>query len=154
MACAATPARHALPASAGRAPLGRMSESSVLPVGATCRPNFSAAGRRRRTRIAVVLGIVTLATLAGVVVAGAAWAVRLVVGLPAAATLVTALQVTRHTCVAHAATGSIEGEDFSLAAADAAHAAASRRVARTIWRDALVGGALVAALAAATSLLG
>ncbi|PZR09138.1 MAG: hypothetical protein DI536_23180 [Archangium gephyra] len=76
---------------------------------------------------------------------------RMLVALPAFVTVICGLQVTRNTCVAHAATGSIEGEDFSLTKADAEFAAASKKVAATIYRDAGLGAAVVAALAYASA---
>jgi hypothetical protein len=128
--------------------------SDDIPVGATCRPNFSAAGRRRRKRASQIAGVLALLTLGALVYFDAAWPWRLLVGLPAAGCLVSGLQVTRNTCVAHAATGSFENEDMSLTKVDEELAAASRRVAATIWRDALLGGAVIAALSAATAFVG
>jgi hypothetical protein len=128
--------------------------SDDIPVGATCRPNFSAAGRRRRKRAAQIAGLIALIALGALIYFDAPWPWRLLVGLPAAGCFVSGLQVTRNTCVAHAATGSFENEDLSLTKADEEFAAASRRVAATIWRDALLGGVLVAALSAATAFVG
>lgn len=125
----------------------------TIEQGAACRPNFSAAGRRRRTRVAQLGALLAVVMLAFLVAIDAAWGWRLLVALPAGAALVSGLQVARNTCVAHAATGSFENEDLSLTKVDEAFAAASRRVAATIWRDALVGMALVAALSAATAWL-
>jgi hypothetical protein len=127
--------------------------SEDIAVGATCRPNFSAAGRRRRKTAAQVAGVIAVIALVALVYFDASWLWRLLVGLPAAGALVSGLQVTRNTCVAHAATGSFENEDLSLTKVDEEFAAASRRVAKTIWRDALLGGVLVAALSAATALI-
>jgi hypothetical protein len=127
--------------------------SEDIAVGATCRPNFSAAGRRRRKRASQVAAVIAIALLGVLVWLDVAWFWRLLVGLPAAGALVSGLQVTRNTCVAHAATGSFENEDFSLTKADEELAAASRRVAATIWRDALLGGVVVALVCAATALI-
>jgi hypothetical protein len=121
--------------------------------GAACRPNFSAAGRRRRTRIAWILAAVTVALWAGLWVTGASWPLRLVVGLPAALCAVCGLQVVRNTCVAHAQTGRFENEDFSTTAVDAPFAEASRRVAATIYRDGAVVGLFTALVASASSFL-
>ena len=71
--------------------------------------------------------------------------------LPAGAALVSGLQVRRNTCVAHAATGVFENEDFSTTKVEEEFAAASRRVAATIWRDAILGMVVVALLSAATA---
>ncbi|MCA2977728.1 MAG: hypothetical protein INH41_06180 [Myxococcaceae bacterium] len=121
-----------------------------IPEGATCRPNFSAAGRRRRRSVAIGLTLFSVGVFAALVLLGApAWA-RLLVALPAAAATAVGLQVTRNTCLAHAATGMTEHEDFSTTKADAAYAEVSRRVARTIYRDGLLVGAGVGLLAFAS----
>ncbi len=127
--------------------------SDAIIDGAQCRPNFSAAGRRRRARVAQIGAVLAIATLVGLVWIDAAWPWRLLVGLPAGAAFVSGLQVRRNTCVAHAATGMFENEDLTTTKVDETFAAASRRVATTIWRDALLGMALVAALLAATAWL-
>ena len=126
-----------------------MSEDIVT--GAQCRPNFSAAGRRRRTRVAQVGAVLTIAGLAAVIALDAAWPWRLLVALPAGMALVSGLQVRRNTCVAHAATGVFENEDMTTTKVEEEFAAASRRVAATIWRDSVIGMALVAALSVATA---
>lgn len=125
--------------------------SDTFPEGATCRPNFSAAGRRRRARVAWAGAVLAVLALAALVALGAPWPWRLLVALPAGAAFVSGLQVRRNTCVAHARTGRFENEDFTTTKVDAAFAAASRRVAAGIWRDALGLTALVAALSAATT---
>lgn len=82
------------------------------------------------------------------------WPLRLLVGAPAGAAFVSGLQVTRNTCVAHAATGRFEHDDLTTSAVeDAAFLAESRRVARTIWRDGILGAIVVALAAAATASL-
>ena len=127
--------------------------SENVSEGAMCRPNFSAAGRRRRTRVAQAAAAVAVGLLAVLVGMDASWPWRLLVAIPAGAALVSGLQVTRNTCVAHAATGSFENEDLSLTKADEEFAAASRKVAATIWRDAVIGMVVIGALAAATAVL-
>ncbi len=67
---------------------------------------------------------------------------------------VSVLQVSRNTCVAHAATGVIENEDFSTRKVEADFAEASRRVAKTMWRDAAIGTVVVALVAAGTAWVG
>lgn len=126
-----------------------MSEAPIQ--GAMCRPNFSAAGRARRLRVAQVGAVITVGLLVALVVTGAGWPWRLLVGLPAGAALVSGLQVRRNTCVAHAATGVFENEDFTTTKVEEEFAAASRRVAATIWRDAILGMVVVALLSAATA---
>lgn len=116
--------------------------------GPVCRANFSSSGRRRRKRIAIAAAVFSVALLGAMVFAGARWELRLLVGLPAMTAAISGLQVRRNTCVAHAAAGTFEHEDFSTTKVDAALAEASRKVARTIYRDGLltgVGAALVAA---------
>lgn len=126
-----------------------MSEDIVM--GAQCRPNFSAAGRRRRTRAAQIGAVLAIVLLVTVVALDASWPWRLLVALPAGMAFVSGLQVRRNTCVAHAASGVLENEDFTTTKVEEEFAAASRRVAATIWRDSVIGMAIVAALSAATA---
>lgn len=128
--------------------------TELIVQGAACRPNFGAAGRRRRTQVAIAMGVVACGLFLGFQVFHVAWPVRLLVGLPAAAGLISYLQVRRNTCVAHAATGSVEGEDFTLTKAEAQFAEASRKVAKTIYRDGVLGGLMAAGFGAMTGLLG
>jgi len=120
--------------------------------GASCRPNFSGAGRRRRRNIAIA-GVVLTVLFLGAAIALDLWApLRLLAGVPAGLALVSGLQVRRNTCVAHAATGRFENEDLTTSEVeDAAFLAASRRVAATIWRDGIFGSMVVALAAAATA---
>jgi hypothetical protein len=119
-----------------------------IAAGAACRANISGPGRRRRTRVAAVLGVLTFVLLVGMVLTGTRAPWRLLVGLPAAAAVMTGLQVRRNTCVAHAAAGTFEHEDFSVTKVEAEFAAASRKVAGTIARDAVLVGVAVAVIAA------
>lgn len=121
--------------------------SELILEGAACRPNFGAAGRKKRRQVALIAGVVTVVGFVAAMLFHAPALVRMLVALPAFMTVLCALQVTRNTCVAHAATGNIEGEDFSLTKADAEFAAASKKVAATIYRDASLAAAFVAALA-------
>jgi hypothetical protein len=84
-------------------------------------------------------------------VLGVRWELRLLLGFPAMTAAISGLQVTRNTCVAHAAAGTFEHEDFSTTRADAALAEASRKVAKTIYRDGVLTGAAVALLGVASS---
>lgn len=124
-----------------------MSDAAILE-GAVCKPNISFAGRKRRRRISIVMGVVSVGLLAAAVLFGVRWEVRLLIGLPVMMAAISGLQVTRNTCVAHAAAGTFEHEDFSTTKVDAALAAASRKVARTIYRDGVLAGVAAAALAA------
>ncbi len=127
--------------------------SAALEEGGSYRPNFGAAGRRRRARVAWAGAALAVACFVVLVAIDASWPLRLLVGLPAGAAFVSGLQVRRNTCVAHASSGVLENEDLSTTRVDAAFAEASRRVAATIWRDGLLGTALVAVASAATALL-
>ena len=120
------------------------------PDGATCKPNISGAGRRRRQRVGVIFVIVSLVLAAVLVALHVAWYIRLSLFFPVAAATVSLLQVRRNTCVAHAAKGTFEREDFSTTKQSEGDATASRRVAATIYRDAVLLGVAGAALAAAT----
>ena len=117
-----------------------------------CRPNFSAAGRARRLRVAQVGAVIAVGLLVALVVSGAGWPWRLLVGLPAGAALVSGLQVRRNTCVAHAATGVFENEDFTTTkvedelrplgrnlATSAAHGAAQIAMGETLGTTCLLG---------------
>lgn len=121
--------------------------SELVLEGAACRPNFGVAGRRKRRNVAIIAGVITVGGFAAAMFFQVQPLARLLVGLPAFMSVLCALQVTRNTCVAHAATGSIEGEDMSLTKADAEFAAASKKVAKTIYRDASLAAAFVAVLA-------
>jgi hypothetical protein len=119
-----------------------------------CRPNISRAGRIRRTRIGygmVGFGLVLFAVTLGL---HAAWWARALVFLPAMMAAITLLQVSRNTCVAHAAKGTFEHDDFSTTPQSDEDAAASKRVAATIYRDAFGIGLVSAFVAAATAFVG
>ncbi len=128
---------------------GRMSEA--VASGAVCKPNISRAGRVRRTRFGYGAIVVALGLFAAGVGLHWAWWLRALVFLPAAMAAVSLLQVSRNTCVAHAATGMFEHDDFSTTKQRDEDAAASRRVAATIYRDAIGIGVAVAFVAAATA---
>ncbi len=132
--------------------LGRMAEPEII-VGGLCRPNFSGAGRRRRQGAAIVAAVLSVLTLAAMILLEASWPLRLLLGLPVGGAVIAGLQVRRNTCVAHAATGVFENEDLSTTRVEEAIAAESRRVAATIWRDGIVAAALGASLGAASAWL-
>jgi hypothetical protein len=123
--------------------------------GATtaCRANFGAAGRRRRTRFAILSFVVAAALLTWMIVAHVPAAWRLLLFAPIAGGTLSGLQVRRNTCVAMAAMGAVENEDLSITRVEAAVASESRRVARTIFRDAVLIGGAGGLLAAATALV-
>lgn len=121
--------------------------------GVACKPNISASGRARRRQIGLVISVMGAALVVAFMAWQVAWYVRLLVFLPVASAAVTLLQVTRQTCVAHAAKGTFEHEDFSTTPQNADDAAASRKVAATIYRDALLIGLAAALASAATSWL-
>ena len=118
-----------------------------------CTPNLSGAGRRLRKRIGIALIFVTVLLLIGLVSGGVPWRWRLWLGLPVALTTLSFLQVLRNTCVARAVDGTFEGDDFSRVRVSDVQAAASRRVAMTIGRDALLVGVAGGLLGAATALI-
>jgi hypothetical protein len=96
--------------------------------------------------VATALTLVTVALFVALLAAHASAWVRLCVALPAACAAIVWLQLRRNTCIAHAAAGTTEHEDFSATKVDAALAEASRRVARTILRDGLLFGLLAGLL--------
>lgn len=127
-----------------------LSDNEVL----VCRSNITPWGRKLRKRFgvgSVVAGVVLLVVL---VALGAPWWARLSLFLPAASAAAAWLQLTRNTCVALARSGMQEGETAgSYSRASEADAAASRKVAATIQRDAVLVG-LAGALAGAASAFG
>lgn len=117
-----------------------------------CKPNFSGPGRVRRLRFGYAVAAVAVAMLVGFALAHSPWYVRLSVFVPAAMAAVSLLQVSRNTCVAHAAKGTFEHDDFSTTKQNDEDAAASRRVAATIYRDGLLVGVGAACVAVASAL--
>ena len=121
--------------------------------GVVCKPNISAAGRKRR----IVFGWISVAVALGLAALAVAlhwhWYLRATLFFPAAMAATGFLQAKRNTCVAHAAKGTFEHEDFTTTKAPDDEVAASRKVASTIKRDALLIGLASAAFGAATSFL-
>ena len=81
------------------------------------------------------------------------WYLRATLFFPAALAATGFLQAARNTCVARAAEGTFENDDFTTTKAPDDEVAASREVSRTIKRDALLIGLASAALGALTSFL-
>jgi hypothetical protein len=129
-----------------------MSDQDVV-MGASCRPNFSGAGRRRRRNVAIAAGVTSVGMFGAFVALGVPWPVRLLLAVPVGAAVVSELQVRRNTCVAHAAAGTFEHDDLSTEKVDAEFAAASRKVAATIWRDGITAAVAAGVLAAATAFI-
>jgi hypothetical protein len=124
-----------------------------METAAFCRPNISPAGKRRRSRIGYLSVAVSLLLAGALVALRTPWYLRALVGLPAALAAVAFLQVRRNTCIARAAEGTFEHDDFSKTPAPPDEVAASRRVAAGIRRDAAIIGLLCAALVAASVLI-
>jgi hypothetical protein len=118
---------------------------------ASCQPNISPAGRRRRLRVGYPMVAVTLGLFVTLASMHARWYWGALMFLPAVATATTLLQVRRNTCVLRAQEGTVEHEDFSTTPASADDARASREVARTIRRDAALIGLAATAIAIAVS---
>jgi hypothetical protein len=118
-----------------------------------CRPNISGAGRRRRQRVGYVAVLVLVALLAFFIASHVAWYWRGLLCLPGALAAVSLLQVRRNTCIARAAEGTFEHEDFSTTKAPDAEVSASRRVAARILRDSALIGLACGAIAIATALI-
>ena len=120
--------------------------SDVMVEGAACKPNISAAGRRRRIRFGnqwLVLSVVLLVVL---VVMRVRWYWGLTMFFPAALSAVGHLQANRNTCVMRAKEGTFEHEDFSTTKAAVEEVVASRAVAATINRDTILIGLAGAAI--------
>jgi hypothetical protein len=131
-----------------------MSEAALVsePV-LSCKANISAAGRRRRVRVGFVSLGISVALLVALVALRAPWYWRLLLFLPASLSAVGFLQARRHTCVARAAEGTFEHDDFSTTKAPDAEVAASRAVAAGIRRDMIVAGIVAAVIGVATTAL-
>jgi hypothetical protein len=118
-----------------------------------CAPNIAPAGIRRRRRFGFQWAGISVAAAGAGLIFRAPWAARAVVFLPAAASAIGFLQASRHTCVMRAGQGTIEHDDFSTEPAPAPDLAASRKVSKGIYRDAILVGIAAGALAAATALV-
>ena len=116
-----------------------------------CTPNISAAGQRRRRRIGLQMAGLTVAATGAGLIFRAPWVARTAVFFPAAVSAIGYLQANRNTCVMRARQGTLEHDDFTTEPAPAADVAKSRRVAISIYRDALLVGVAAAAIAAATA---
>lgn len=119
--------------------------------GEVCKPNISAAGRRRRTYFGYASTAIGVALLAASMVLRWPYYLRATVFLPAAMAATGILQAKRNTCVARAREGTFENDDFSTVKAPDDEVAASRKVAAGIQRDALLIGLACALLAAASA---
>jgi hypothetical protein len=97
--------------------------------------------------------LVSLALDGAFIAIHAPWYVRLLMFLPAAGCATGFLQMARNTCVLRAKEGTYEHDDGAMTPAPADDVRASRAVAKTIQRDALLIGLAAAALAAAPALL-
>ena len=113
---------------------------------APCRPNITAPGRRRRTIFGFQMLSLTIAALGTFQLLHAPWYWRVLLFFPAAAAATGFLQVRRDTCVLRARQGTVEHDDGSTSPAPDADVRASRAVARTIQRDAVLIGLAVTAL--------
>jgi hypothetical protein len=129
-----------------------LGEAGVAP-GASCKPNISPRGRRRRRRFGFEMTGVTLVMVGVSAALDLGWYWRALAGVPASLAAVGFLQARHNTCIARAAEGTFENDDYSKVPAPRDEVAASRDVARTIRRDAGAVGLVAAAIAAATALI-
>ena len=117
-----------------------------MPDGGVCRPNISAAGVRRRMRFGAVSAALTVLLAVSMIIARVRWFWCLAVFVPAALAGVGFLQAGRKTCVARAAEGTFEHEDFSKTPAPEDDVLRSREVATRINRDSILIGLAAVAL--------
>ena len=117
----------------------------------SCTPNIAPAGIRRRERFGLQWAAIAIAAAGAGVMFRWPWIVRAAVFIPAALAATGTLQARRNTCVLRAKQGTIEHDDFSTEPAPAPELAASRRVAKGIYRDSILIGIAAGALAAATA---
>jgi hypothetical protein len=106
--------------------------------------------RRRFGWTMVGISAALLLAFAGL---GVPWPWRALVFFPAAAAATGFLQVRRETCLLRSAEGSCELDDGATQPASEDDARASRAVARTIRRDAVLIGLAIAGLAITTALV-
>jgi hypothetical protein len=129
------------------------SVSHAVEESLPCKPNISAAGRRRRIRFGNQWLVASVALLVTLVVFRVRWYWGLTMFLPAAMSAVGFLQASRHTCVMRAKEGTFEHEDFSTTKAPDEEVAASRLVAAGINRDSMLIGLAGAAIGIVATLL-
>jgi hypothetical protein len=128
--------------------------STDIPMeGQVCKANISPRGRRMRQRVGIVSSVVVLGLVAWALAGHWPWYLRAVVFFPAAGAGFGFFQASRNTCVARAKEGTFEHDDLSKTPAAEADAAASRKVAAGINRDALLLAVAVALAAMATTLI-
>ena len=120
-------------------------------MAAYCKPNISAAGRKRRVIVGWVGAGLTALGLGAAVVLHVPWYLRALVALPALASASGFIQASRNTCMMRAADGTFEHDDFTATPAPADEVEASRKVSREIKRDVVLVGLAVGLLAAATA---
>jgi uncharacterized protein YfiM (DUF2279 family) len=118
-----------------------------------CKPNISAAGRRRRTRFGNQGLVASVVLLVVLVIFRVRWYWGLTMFFPAALSAVGHLQASRHTCVMRAKEGTFEHEDFSTTKAPDEEVVASRAVAAGINRDTVLIGLAGAAIGVVATLL-
>lgn len=116
-------------------------------------PNITKAGRLHRLRVGAFGGFTSVLMLGTFMFLQTPVAFRLAIFFPAAAGATLWLEATRHTCVLMAMRGRHEDDTGRSHPVDALKAAASRLMARTIYRDALLWGVGAAALGAASALV-
>ena len=109
-----------------------------MPEGGECPPNISRAGIRRRIGIGAVCTALTVLLIASLVVARARWFWCLTVFVPAFVAAIGFLQAARKTCVARAAEGTFEHDDFSKTPAAEDDVVRSREVAAAIMRHSVL----------------
>lgn len=125
---------------------------ATTPEYASCRPNISPGAMKRRRIASLVMGLVSVGLLVASVAFHWPWYGRVWVGLAVGVTVMTYLQVVRHTCIARAADGTFENDDGSRTPMVDAEVAASRRVAASIRRDGALAGVCAAVLAGVSAL--
>ena len=118
-----------------------------------CKTNISPLGRRKRIHAGRIWLGVSVALLVALVVLRAPWYSGLAMFVPVTISAFGFLQARRSTCVLRAKQGTFENDDFSTVKAPDDEVAASRVVASTISRDAVLLGAGGVALAAVATVL-
>ncbi|MES1157879.1 MAG: hypothetical protein ABUL67_02145 [Haliangium ochraceum] len=128
--------------------------AAVSEMGVACKANISPAGRRLRQRFGGVWLALSVLGGAAFVALKAPWPARAALFIPVTLSAFGFLQARRNTCVSRAREGTFERDDLSKTAAAAEDAAASRKVARGITRDAVLIGLAGAGAAVATAFVG